>query len=408
MQSPQYAQPAAAAPAGSGNASLQDFLATGRNPLLAAASPLLVLGSRLASSVMQADVESLHREAVRQVKAFEERAAAGGTPPEDVTVARYVLCTFVDSAVFRTPWGAQSDWAARSLLSLFHRESFGGEKFFQILDRVVSQPDRYANLIELQYVCLALGFEGQHHGDPARLRAAQDAALQALRGRRGAASGVALSPHWQGVTDNRTRIWKLVPWWLVAIAGCAILVVAWSVLRYQLGRHAAPVVSSLANQGVSLDYAPQAAAVPTGLKARLAAEEAAGKLEVEELGGRTLVTLRGADLFRSGSAKLSAEYEPVVQAIARAADDVPGRLVVVGHTDDQPLRSLRFQDNFELSRERALAVALILRGGLSDPGRVEWAGVGDTQPRYTPPSQPDNRARNRRVEIVHEGRAAAP
>jgi type VI secretion system protein ImpK len=393
------------APASAGNAQLQDFLAGGRNPLLAAAGPLLTLGSRLGSAVAQADINGLHNEAVRQVKLFEENAAAGGVAPEDVTVARYVLCTFVDSAVFRTPWGAQSDWAARSLLSLFHRESFGGEKFFQILDRVMQQPARYANLIELQYLCLALGFEGQYHSDPTRLRAAQDAALQALRTQRAAAT--TLSPHWQGVTDKRTRIWRLVPWWLVAIAGCVILVITWSLLRYQLGRNAAPLVRTLATQGVDLDYTP-GPPVQAGLKAKLAAEEAAGKLQVEELGGRTLVTLRGAELFRSGSATLDPEYQSVIVAIARAAETVPGRLVVVGHTDDQPLRSLRFQDNFELSRERALAVATILRGALTDPGRVESAGVGDTQPRYTPPSQPDNRARNRRVEIVHEGRAATP
>src|SRR5690606_744504 len=157
---PMRAAPSSAppvAPQGNGGqALLQEFLAAGRNPQLAAASPLLVLGSKLSSSVTQADVESLHREAVQQVKLFEERATAGGVAPEDVTVGRYVLCTFVDSAVFRTPWGAQSNWAARSLLSLFHRESFGGEKFFQILDRITPQPDRYANLIELQYVCLAL------------------------------------------------------------------------------------------------------------------------------------------------------------------------------------------------------------------------------------------------------------
>src|SRR5690606_15462901 len=54
---PQVAAPIA--PQGGGaQAVLKDFLAAGRNPLLAAAAPLLVLGSKLSSSVMQADVES--------------------------------------------------------------------------------------------------------------------------------------------------------------------------------------------------------------------------------------------------------------------------------------------------------------------------------------------------------------
>jgi type VI secretion system protein ImpK len=75
--------------------------------------------------------------------------------------------------------------------------------------------------------------------------------------------------------------------------------------------------------------------------------------------------------------------------------------LVVGHTDDQPLRSLRYADNFELSRERAMAVAQLLKPSLSNFSRVEWTGLGSTQPRYLPAANPDNRARNRRVEIVH-------
>jgi len=65
------------------------------------------------------------------------------------------------------------------------------------------------------------------------------------------------------------------------------------------------------------------------------------------------------------------------------------------------VRSLRYRDNFELSRERAVSVAKLLKAALRDPARVEWTGVGSSQPRYTPESLAENRARNRRVEIVH-------
>jgi type VI secretion system protein ImpK len=80
---------------------------------------------------------------------------------------------------------------------------------------------------------------------------------------------------------------------------------------------------------------------------------------------------------------------------------VPGRVLIVGHTDDQPVRSLRFQDNFELSRERAISVARALQQDIDAPARLSWTGVGASEPRYQPESAPENRARNRRVEIVH-------
>ena len=72
-----------------------------------------------------------------------------------------------------------------------------------------------------------------------------------------------------------------------------------------------------------------------------------------------------------------------------------------GHTDDQPLRSFRYRDNYELSRERAVSVVEVLQPAIDNPARLECTGVGSSQPRYRPNPTPENRARNRRVEIVH-------
>jgi type VI secretion system protein ImpK len=93
--------------------------------------------------------------------------------------------------------------------------------------------------------------------------------------------------------------------------------------------------------------------------------------------------------------------------VARALAQVPGKVVVVGHTDDQPVRSLQFADNFELSRERAVAVTRVLKTVLDKSRPVEWIGVGSAQPRYKPVDTAENRARNRRVEIIHVATGAA-
>ena len=80
---------------------------------------------------------------------------------------------------------------------------------------------------------------------------------------------------------------------------------------------------------------------------------------------------------------------------------VPGRILVIGHTDDQALRSMRFKDNYELSRARALRVAELIRADVTDGSRIEAAGKGSLEPKYRPADVAENRARNRRVEIVH-------
>ena len=66
------------------------------------------------------------------------------------------------------------------------------------------------------------------------------------------------------------------------------------------------------------------------------------------------MTLLGGDLFGSGSATVNPAFDEILGRLARALNRVPGRVRVEGHTDDQPIRSLRYRDNFQLSRERAV------------------------------------------------------
>jgi type VI secretion system protein ImpK len=148
---------------------------------------------------------------------------------------------------------------------------------------------------------------------------------------------------------------------------------------------------------------PRPAPPPRGptLKELLAPEEQRGTLSVEEDGAITRITLLGSNLFASGSATVNEQYNETLRRVADAVRQVPGRVLVVGHTDDQPIQSLRYPDNFALSRERAVSVAKVLQGGIDNAARVGWNGVGSSEPRYRPESDPENRARNRRVEIVH-------
>lgn len=390
------AAPVAEEPAGMAP-SLAEFIAQSRNPLLSAGAALLILGARLRTSVYQANAVALRQQAVEEHANFLKRAQAAGVPLEDAQRAGYILCTFVDLAVFATPWGAQSGWDASSLLSSIYRDTQGGEKFCLILEHALNDPARFGDLIELQYVCLALGIELPQHMR-ARADELEQRAARFVRERR-ASADEALSPHWRGEPVRERPLYKLVPWWLVGLVGLTLLVGLFIYYQVSLNARSRPLQARLVSMDAVYEAPPSQQV--SRLKTLLAERENAGELKVEDFGDRTLITIPGAQLFRSGSAQLNEQYVPVVQAIAAEANKIPGRLLVIGHTDDQPLRSLQYKDNFDLSRARAIAVARILSEGLSDPARVEWIGVADTQPRYKPPGTPENRALNRRVEIVH-------
>lgn len=410
-------QPAAYAPAPPPSSPPAQFAAPARaeslaqlpgvavNPLVQAAVPLLLLAGRLRGQIAPADVEGLRRQAMQEIGAFEERARRAEIPAEDVLAARYALCTVVDEAVLNTPWGAQGGWASQSLLVTFHREASGGEKFFQILDRVSGEPQRYLALLELLYTCLALGFEGKYRLDPqgaARLAEIRQTLYSRIGGLR---DGVEpeLSPRWKGVEDRRNAVLRFVPLWIVAAACAVVLLGGYLYFDSQLRAKADPVNAALAGVGLESFDAPSVATpVPaSGLRELLSAQIASGQIYFDEAGGRTAITLAVPDLFASGSTQINDRYASLVHEIGAALNQVPGRVVVIGHTDNQPLRSLRFKDNYELSRARAEQVAELLTRDIHTGGRIETAGKGALEPRFEPADLPENRARNRRVEIIH-------
>ena len=386
------------------SSSALETLGTGLNPLVRAASNVLLLAGQLRGTLSTPDVDGVRRHALGEIHRFEERARVAGVTSEVIGAARYALCATLDEAVLSTPWGAHSEWAQQTLLVSLHREAWGGEKFFEMLDRISQEAERHIALMELQYLCLAVGFQGRYRvldrGD-SRLAEVRQRLYRQIRDHRGTPPPE-LSLRWRGLEDRRNPVIRYVPWWVVGAAALAILAVAYGVYHARLGGAAAPVQAALAGVGLDAFTGPvsRPAAGPT-LKQILAPEEARGTLSVEDRDGRTLVTLLTPSLFPSGSATLNSAVAPTLQRVADAIDRGPGRVLVVGHTDDQPLRSLRFRDNFELSRERALSVVRVLQPAMDNPARVEWSGVGPSQPRFRPESEPENRARNRRVEIVH-------
>jgi type VI secretion system protein ImpK len=383
----------------------REFLAGGLNPLVQAATPLLLLAGQLRGTISSPDLAGLRRHTLDEIRRFEEKARASGVANESVLAARYALCAALDEAVLSTPWGAQSEWAQQPLLVALHREAWGGEKFFEMLDRISQDPNRHIDLMELQYLCIALGFVGKYQvldRGHSRLAEVHQDLYRKIRTHRGTVP-VDLALKWRGVEDRRNRLIRYVPWWVVVAAALAILTITFAIYYARLGSAGEPVMTELAKVGVEDFTTARPAAAPVGptLKQLLSSDESAGRLSIAEDGGRAVITLLAADLFASGSATPNSAYDEMFGRISSAFNQVPGRVLVEGHTDDQALRSIRFRNNVELSRERAVSVARILQRTIDNPARLEWNGVGSSQPKYQPPSTPENRARNRRVEIIH-------
>jgi chemotaxis protein MotB len=112
-----------------------------------------------------------------------------------------------------------------------------------------------------------------------------------------------------------------------------------------------------------------------------------------------VVSIREAGSFASGSAELSDAARAVLSDIAEPLSELPHAVRIEGHTDDTPIRTARFQSNWELSTARATEVIAYLTYELGLPAtRLSAAGYGEFHPRV--PNTPATRAQNRRVDLV--------
>ena len=381
----------------------------GLNPLVTAAVPLLLMVGGMRSSTIRGDVPALRRQALEEIRRFEENARGAGIANEVIIAGRYALCAALDEAVLATPWGAHSDWAQQTLLNTLHREAYGGEKFFEMLQRIAQDPARRIDLIELQYLCIALGFTGKFQlleQGQMRLAQTQHDIFQRIRSVRSPPEQ-ALSLHWQGVEDRRHRLVRYLPWWVAVVAALAVITTTFVFFKHRLDSQADPIYAALASIGTETTAAAPATAAPTGvplgptLRQLLADEESSGRVRIEENGPQSRITVIAPELFATASATLDPRYGKTLHAIGAALEQVPGRVLIEGHTDDQPVRSFAFRDNYALSRARAESVKKILATEVRNTARMEVVAKGPSQPRYQPASAPENRVRNRRVEIVH-------
>jgi type VI secretion system protein ImpK len=165
-----------------------DLVGNGLNPLLDAATALLNLATRVRGLPDHPDVDGLRLLVINEIKSFEQTIDARDYDRATVLAARYCLCSMVDEAVLGTEWGNGGAWSAQSLLSHFHNETWGGEKVYLILARVLQEPARHREMIELLYVCLRLGFRGKYavvDNGEAKLDVLMDNVYDVLRRLRG-------------------------------------------------------------------------------------------------------------------------------------------------------------------------------------------------------------------------------
>jgi type VI secretion system protein ImpK len=406
---PQYT----AAPRGPSDA--PDTIAMGGSPLVAAAAPLLQLLARLRNTLSQPDSGDLRERATREIRRFEEVARAKNIPMEQLRPAHYALCASLDDVVLATPWGSQGAWAQRSLVSTFHQEVRSGERFFDVLTQLRQNPGGFLPVLELMYFCLSLGYMGRYRlspRGPAEIDKLREDTYAVIRRQRPAGES-GLSPHWMGMAaPYRARRFS-VPLWVAAVVAIGILASVFSIFLFSLGRSSSAQFEALVTAPPAAmpalvraqpvvapaEPTPQGPTILDRLRGFLSPEIAAGKVSVLGTVNTPIIRINNAGLFASGSAVVEPGDVALMNKIGAALSHEQGSVTVIGYTDNEPIHTLQFPSNFELSSARAQAAAAIIDQSIGDQSRITAKGMGDADP-IAPNNTADGRAQNRRVEVV--------
>ncbi len=395
----------------------------GGGALMGAAAPLLQLLARLRNTANQPDPADLRERATRELRGFEAAAREAGVPMEHLRPAHYAICASLDDVVLNTPWGSTGVWDQRSLVSTFHQEVRSGERFFDLLGQMKANPGSFLPVLELMYLCLSLGFMGRYRHSPRgpgeleKLR--ED--LYAIIARQRPAAAAELSPQWVGATAPYRPKRASLPVWVVGVAGLAVVagLFAW----FSTGLNAASddvmermmaappqKMPAIVRTAIVVPPPPPPPPPEPGvldkLRAFLKPEIDAGLVLVLGDESTPIVRIRnkgvapGAPvMFGSGSATVQPAFTRILERIGEALKQERGSVQVLGHSDNQPIRTVQFPSNFQLSAARAEAARAVILRTLGEPGRIKAEGRADAEP-VASNATAEGRDENRRIEVV--------
>jgi type IV/VI secretion system ImpK/VasF family protein len=221
---------------------------SGINPLVAAASALFSLIHKLRKLKQAPPLENTQAALIHEIKAFECAAQTRGYRADEILVARYILCTTLDEIIHTTEWGKLHNWQNQySLLQTFQGESWGGERFFLILEKLRDNTQLHRDLLEFAYLCLSLGFQGRYrhltHGRD-DLDQVMDELFHDIRREREETYTKLNNPI--KLFKKLPRLMsKPIPVWLIAAFTMALLATVYLGFNYVLKINALPVYKDL-------------------------------------------------------------------------------------------------------------------------------------------------------------------
>jgi len=383
---------------------------------VALATPIFnALFNIISSTNVDADLS--HQQFANMLRRYETQLVNQGISEKRVRLMLYGIAATVDDLILQRDWAFDSRWSQESMISIFYRETWGGERFFTLLKEMMNSPASFIKEIELYYLCIQFGFEGRYRlaTRDAELNQIRDELFHIIRDAWGTVP-FELSPEWKGVTALNPQIKPFRNLWYWALLLILLSGALYLILSNFLHRKTETAINNTTNLIVNpsviaeqVGIAPEPETPITTPKKpsepsfddtikSLASWESGGQINITKDKNKIIIATT-KELFASASTNLRAPYPQLLQEVAKALDKLPGKIEVIGHTDNVPIHTAKYTDNIALSEARAQVVASLIANSLSTPTRISSRGVGSADP-AEPNTTAQGRLANRRVDII--------
>lgn len=205
---------------------------------------LLILGGQVRNLKKHENPESLRRRIVELFEEADRKGKDAGMASDALLQARYAVAAFLDEMILSSSWQDKDYWSGRPLQYEFFKEHSAGVEFFNRLQAIRRTFPANADVLEIYYLCLLLGFEGQYklHGVE-RLKALIEELSRQLQSRRDRMPS--LSPHGKRPEELIEAVKQELPSWVAVVSSAALVFFFYIVLSWMIGSDAGDLAEEI-------------------------------------------------------------------------------------------------------------------------------------------------------------------
>lgn len=132
------------------------------NNLINASAELLGLCASIDNMSEPDDLYRFRQGIIRKITDLKQRIGRYDYPPSVADKTCFLFCIVLDEMILHSDWAENSGWENQTFVSELFGVRNGGEQFYWLAEKALSQPKLLLDLLELIYIFIRLGFRGQY------------------------------------------------------------------------------------------------------------------------------------------------------------------------------------------------------------------------------------------------------